>query len=71
MFRALDLRHSLWRRADARNASFETFYGGQFTLSTQFIVQDYPVILSHRRNTTVTLETYPLSFFHVKFQLAS
>ena len=40
--------------------SFETLYGGQFTLSTQLIIINYPVILSHRRGTTVSLETYPL-----------
>ena len=28
-----------WRRA--RNASFETLYGGQFTLLTQFMIQNY------------------------------
>ena len=52
--------HSLWRRANARNVSFETFYGGQFRLSTQLIILNYPIILSHRRSTTVSLETYPL-----------
>ena len=37
---------SLWRRADARNFSFETLHGGQFTLSTQLIILNYPVIFS-------------------------
>ena len=45
------LRHSegltLWRRANTRNVSFETLSGGQFTLSTQLIIPNYPVILSH------------------------
>ena len=45
---------------NARNVSFETLYGGQFTLLTQLIILNYPVILSHRRITTVSLETYPL-----------
>ena len=27
----LPLCHSLWRRGNARNVSFETIYGGQFT----------------------------------------
>ena len=36
------------------------FYRGQFTLLTQLIILNYPVILSHRRSTTVSLETYPL-----------
>ena len=30
--------HSLWRRADAQNVSFETFYGGLFTLPTRLII---------------------------------
>ena len=34
--------------------------GGQFTLSTRLIIFNYPVILSHRRSTTVSLETYLL-----------
>ena len=37
------------RRANARNVSFKTLYVGQFTLSTQLIILNYPVILSHRR----------------------
>ena len=37
--------------------SFKTIYGGQFTLSTRLIIFNYPVILSHRRSTTVSLET--------------
>ena len=35
-------------------------HGGQFTWSTQLIILNYPVILSYRRSTTVSLETYPL-----------
>ena len=37
-----------------------TLYGGQFTLSTQLITLNYPVLLFHWRSTTVSLETYPL-----------
>ena len=33
------------------------FYRGQFTLLTQLIILNYPVILSHRRSTTVSLES--------------
>ena len=40
--------------------SFETLYGGQFTLSAQLIIINFPVRLFHRRGTTVSLETYPL-----------
>ena len=38
----IDQRPSLWRRANARNVSFETFYLGQFTLSTQLIIPILP-----------------------------
>ena len=37
-FRALALRHSLWRRTNARNVSLETINGDQFKLSTQLII---------------------------------
>ena len=49
---------------NARNVSFKTLYSGQFTLSTQFIILNYvyPIILSHKRNTTVSLETYSLHY---------
>ena len=60
MFRALALRLSPWRRANARNVRFETLYGGQFTLSTQLIIPNYPDILFYRRSTTVSLETCPI-----------
>ena len=33
------------------------FYRGQFTLLTQLIILNYPVIISHRRSTTVSLES--------------
>ena len=51
---------SLWRRANARNVSFFTLYGGQFKFSV--VNTKLPAILSHRRSTTVSLETYP--FIH-------
>ena len=35
--KSLTICHSLWRRANARNISFETLYYGQLTLSTQLI----------------------------------
>ena len=35
---------SLCRRANARNVSSSILYGGQFTLSTQLLIQNYPVI---------------------------
>ena len=43
----------LWWRANAPNVSFLTLYSGQFTLSTQLIVQNYTVILSLWCSTTV------------------
>ena len=58
-FRALALRQSLWRRANVRNVSFVSLYGGQFTLSSQLMILNYP-ILSHRRRNAISLETYPL-----------
>ena len=51
---------SLWRRAIARNVSLLTLYGGQFSFWTQLITLTYPDIHSHRRRSTVSLETYPL-----------
>ena len=54
---------SLWRSAYAQTVIFETLYGGQFTISTQLTILNYPVILSHRRSTTVSLETYPFYSF--------
>ena len=52
--------HSLKRRANGWNISFVTLYSGQFTLSTQLIKPNYPVVLSHWHSTTVSSETYPL-----------
>ena len=46
-FRALTLRQSLWRRANTRNVSLWTLYGGQFTFSTQLIVHVGRVNHSH------------------------
>ena len=34
----------LWRRATARNVSFKTLYGGQFTLSTQLIILNCTIL---------------------------
>ena len=42
-----------------RNFTIETLYDSQFTLSTQLIISNYPVILSHWCSTTLSLETYP------------
>ena len=53
------------RRANARNVSFENLHGGQFMLSTQMIIPNYFVILSHRRSSIVSIETYPLYSFRI------
>ena len=37
----------------------ESLYGGQFTLSTPLIKPNFCILLPHRRNTTVSLETTP------------
>ena len=50
-----------WGFLNAGNVIFETLYGGQFMPSTQLIILNYPIILSHWLSTTVSLETYPLS----------
>ena len=58
-FRALALRQSLLRSANARNVSFETtLYGGQFVLAIQSIILNHLNILFHRCSTTVSFETY-------------
>ena len=41
-------------------SALQPLRGCQFKLSTQLIKPNYPVILPHRRSTTVSLETYPL-----------
>ena len=56
MFQALP--QSNGQRANAQNVSFQTLYGGQFTLSTQLIILIYPVIQSqsvtcHKSETTI------------------
>ena len=55
------------------NRTSESLYGGQFTLSTQLIKPNY-LVYSHRRSTTVSLETCPpspkcLLFFCVCFHM--
>ena len=52
----------LWNygcHSNARNVSFETLYGGKFTLSTQLIILNHPVLLSRQRSTTISYETHP------------
>ena len=56
------LKHLLWRRANPQNVSFETLNGGKFTLSTQLIIPNYLVILSHRRGNTVSLKHCPFAW---------
>ena len=62
--RALALRQSEAIRSDegvnARNVSFQSLHGGQFTLSTQLTNPKFCVSRPHRRSTTVSLETNPL-----------
>ena len=56
------------RSANARNVRFETLHGGQFMLSTQMIIPNF--ILSHRRSTIVSSETYPLYSFRISIILS-
>ena len=60
MFRALALRQSLWRRANARNVSFKTLYGGQFTLSTQLIPPNYRYTLPPTQHKSLFRNLNPL-----------
>jgi len=55
---------SLWRRANARNVSFQFFHGCQLTLSTHLINPKVCVSLPHRRRTTVSLENTPMFDWH-------
>ena len=52
-------------KADVSSVSFLTLYGGQFTLSTQLIILNYRVILSHRCSATVFWETYPQNLWQL------
>ena len=59
---------SLWRRANARNVSFWTLYGGQFMSSTQLIILNYPITFFHRRSTTVSISVKRVDIhFNKKF----
>ena len=53
LIRLYDLK-SDWRRANARNVSFLTFYGGCFTFSTQLLTLNYfmPLWLTDLMNVT-------------------
>ena len=44
MFRALALDQSDDERTNARNVSFGTLHGGQFTSSTQSVILNYPAL---------------------------
>ena len=65
VFSAINRDDLFWRRAHARTSTLETLYGGQFTLLTHLTIPNYPAILSHRRSTTVSLETYPFNSLQV------
>ena len=44
MFRVLALDQSDDERTNARNVSFGTLHGGQFTSSTQSVILNYPAL---------------------------
>ena len=52
------LSQSHWRRANARNASFFTLHGGQFTFSTQLLTPNH-LLYSPTDAAPVSLETHP------------
>ena len=56
--RALAPHQRDWQRANARNTSFLTLYHSQFMLSTQLIITNYPVILSHQCNTSKAITPF-------------
>ena len=56
--RALAPNQRDWQRANARNTSFLTIYHSQFMLSTQLIITNYPVILSHQCNTSKAITPF-------------
>ena len=53
----------LWRRANARNVSFFHPLRWLSYVFNLIVNTKLPVILSHRRSTTVSLETYPLNAY--------
>ena len=59
-FRALALRHSLWRRANARNVSFSISVRWSIYIVNSVDKPTFRVSLPHRRSTTVSLETNPI-----------
>ena len=56
--RALAPHQRDWQRANAQNTSFLTLYHSQFMLSTQLIITNYPVILSHQCNTSKAITPF-------------
>ena len=58
---SLNLRCNIdWHSANPRNISYKIPFGGQFMLSTQLIILNYPIILSYWCSATVSSETCPL-----------
>ena len=53
---------SLWRRAHARNVNFFYPLWWLIYVFKSVVNTKLPAILSHRRSTAVSLETYPFSF---------
>ena len=68
LIRFLRLRSQFWFFFKKKNSIFTCLTLNmlsqsermEFHLSTHLITPNYPVILSHRRSTSVSLETYPL-----------
>ena len=59
-FRALPLRLSLWRTANARNVSFSISLRWSIYIINSVDKPNFRVSLPHRRSTTVSSETNPL-----------
>ena len=52
-----DTTQQLGEGLPLKTSAFKTPYSDQFTLSTQLITLNHPVILSHPHSTIVSLET--------------
>ena len=52
----LALRQTEWQRVNLKTTALETLYGGEIVLSTYLVKRNHPVILSHQRSATVSLE---------------
>ena len=65
MFQVLALHQSKRGKANTWNISFQTLDGGQFMLSTQWIILNYLGVLSYQCNTLPPLFMYEWIIFNI------